>query len=360
MNTNFFKKIRSFVYMMVLLAMLAFVLPQPVMAASNQAIDIVSVKADESVTIRGSDFPANRTWTVRMDKAGNLGLNGIVVAESKIEKGGSFEATYRIPAELKGAKTIAIRMESTTGGYFVYDWFNNVSGTTQPTATPTSQPGVPVTGPKPSIRFLAVKANDSVVVEASDFPANTRIKVRVGPFKTFFRDFVVVDYVNSGATSPFKFTIKLPEVVKGVDMVTVRLDTDGGNYAYNAFKNVDSGTISPTATPTAQPTSGSCEILSVTPSRVTTRADFDAVWTVKNTSGKDWLASSVDYKYISGAKLYKRAAAYDLPQTVKAGETVKIVVDMLGPDQTGSYSTNWALVSGSTTLCNLPMTLTVR
>lgn len=359
MNTNFLTKIRKFVYVLVLLSMMAFAMPQPVFAEANQTIEIVSVKADESVTIRGKDFPADRTWTVRMDKAGNMGIDGIVVAESKIEKGGSFEATYRIPAELKGAKTIAIRMESTTGGWWVTNWFNNRTSASQPTATPTSQPGVPVSGSKPSIRFVGIKANDSVVVEASNFPLNTRIKVRVGPFETFFRDFVVMDYVNSGANKTFQFTIKLPEVVKGKNMITVRLDADGGNYAYNAFKNVDSGTVSPTPTPTPS-TSRTCEILSVTPSKTTTRADFDVVWTIKNTSGKDWDASSVDYKYISGTKMHKYAGAFDLPATVKAGETVKIVVDMLAPDQAGSYTTNWAMVSGSTTLCNLPITLTVK
>lgn len=349
MKANFLKKVKNFVFVVVMLALLALALPQPAAAAADLDIEIVSVKADESVTIRGKDFPANRTWTARMDAAGNLGIDGIVVGESKVEKGGAFEVTYRIPAELKGVKTIAIRLESTTGGWYVYDWFNNRT---------TSQPGVPVTGNKPSIRFVGVKANETVVVEASDFPANTRIKVRVGPFETFFRDFVVVDSVNSGTSNPFRFTIKLPDVAKNVAMVTVRLDSDGGSYAYNAFKNVDSGTVNPTPTPA--PVSSSCEILSVTPSRVTTRADFDAVWTIKNTSGKDWDASSVDYKYISGTKLHKRAAAYDLPKTVKAGETVKIVVDMLGTDQAGTYTTNWALVSGSTTLCNLPMTLTVK
>lgn len=360
MNAKLMKK---FLFVVVMLAMVVMALPRPVAAAATLSIEVIAVKAGESVTVRAEDFPANRTWTVRMDKAGNLGIDGIVVAEVRSAAGGNFEVNVPIPAELRNEKTIAIRFESTTGGWWVYNWFNNRNlnaPTNTPTPTPTPGAGVPVTGSKPSIRFVGVKANDLVVVEARDFAANTRIRVRVGPFETFFRDYVVVDIVNSGNNNPFRFTVKLPEVAKNAGMVTVRLDGDDGSYAYNAFRNVDSGTVSPAPTPTA-PTTKSCELISVIPNRsVSPRADLDVIWTIKNTSGKDWDMASVDYKFVSGEKIYKHAAVYDLPQTVKAGETIKIVVDMIAPDKAGTYYTNWAVVSGSTTLCALPLTLTVR
>lgn len=356
MKPNLFSKLKSFVIMAAVVALLAVGMPRPVQAGAGPNIEIVSVTPDESVMIRGSDFPANHTWTVRMDRSGNLGINGIAVAESRIEKGGSFEAIYRIPAELKSVKTISIRLESTTGGWYVYDWFNNSAGPTKPTPTPVT----PVKSGKPRITFVGVKANESVEVEVSNFPANARIKVRVGPYYTFFRGYEVVDYVYSGNGSPFRFTIKLPAVVKDVNLVTVRLDSDTGNYAYNAFRNVDSGTVSPVVTPNPPTTNTTCEILSAVPNRMPLRGDFDAVWTVKNTSGKTWDANSVDFKYVSGTKMHKYASIFDLPQTVKSGETVKIIVDMLAPDQAGIYTANWALVSGSTTLCNLPITINVR
>jgi hypothetical protein len=103
-----------------------------------------------------------------------------------------------------------------------------------------------------------------------------------------------------------------------------------------------------------------CGVISVSPSRIAPRADFDAIWTIKNTSEKTWSADAVDYKYISGSKIHKRGEIYDLPQSVKPGETVKIMVDMLAPAAAGTYTANWALTASGSTICSLPITLTVR
>ncbi len=331
-----------------ILAVLALALPRPVSAAVPN-ISIVSVKADQSVTIRGVNFPANVNFAVRMDVAGNLGIDGIVVKEFNSGSGGTFQATYTIPAELRGVKTIAIRLEGTSG-YYAYNWFNNRTTTT----TPADDGQIPVTGEKPYIRFSGVKQNEAVTVEAFNFPANVNFSVRVGPYYTFFRDYVVVTTINSGAGGSFKFTINLPAVVKDVELVTVRLD-GGGRYAFNAFKNVDGGTV------TIPVTGGACQVTSVTPgTALPVGADFDGVWTVKNTSNRTWDMSSVDYKFVSGSKLHTRTDRYDLQQTVKPGETVRIIVDMLAPSTAGLYTTNWALVEGSQTLCNLSLSLRVR
>ena len=69
---------------------------------------------------------------------------------------------------------------------------------------------------------------------------------------------------------------------------------------------------------------------------------------------------SVDYKYVSGTEMQKYGKSFDFKQTVKPGESVKLVVDMLAPANTGSYTTNWAIVQGSTTLCSLPLTVVVK
>ena len=100
------------------------VAPAPVSAAALPSFKILSIKADQSITLRAYNFPANVDFTVRMDQAGNLAIDGIVVKEFNSGNGGSFDATYAIPGELKGKKTIAIRFESSKG-YYTYDWFNN-------------------------------------------------------------------------------------------------------------------------------------------------------------------------------------------------------------------------------------------
>lgn len=328
-----------------ILVVTALAMPAQVSAATP-SIEIVAVKADESVTFRTADFPANTKFLIRMDTGNTRAENGIAVAELNSGNGGAFEATVAIPAQLKGTRTIAIRMESDSG-YFAYNWFTNNTST-------TNQPGtIPVSGAKPSLTFGEIKANEWVVVEARNLPANTRFTVRVGPFQTFFRDYVTAPSVTSDANGYARFTVTLPSVVQNVDMVTVRID-GGGRYAFNAFKNVTGGAGIPV-------TSGACQVISAVPTgTVGPRADLDVVWEVKNNSSRTWDMSSVDYIYVSGTKFHKYGDRYDLRQSVKPGETAKIVVDVTAPATPGSYTANWALVEGGTTICNLSYTLRVR
>jgi hypothetical protein len=58
--------------------------------------------------------------------------------------------------------------------------------------------------------------------------------------------------------------------------------------------------------------------------------------------------------------MQKYEKLYDIPKTVEPGQSITIVVDMIAPDKAGTYSTNWALVKGSTVLCNLPVTIVVK
>ncbi len=347
----------SKIFLALLLMVFTLSLASPVSAADPR-ISIIAVKADELITVRTSDFPANVAFTVRMDVAGNMGINGIVVGETNSGIGGAFDVSYRIPAELRGVKTIAVRFES-ANGYYAYNWFNNrTSGTTTPPVSTPSSP-IPVTGAKPALTIIGVKANDSVTVEARNLPASTTFTVRVGPYYTFFRDYATMPSVVSDAYGVARFTLDLPDVVMDESLVTVRID-GGGRYAFNAFRNVDTGTVDSGGSIPVTST-GTCQVVSVTPnSSITARSEFDAVWKIKNTSGKTWTLNSVDYKYVSGSKMQKYDDRYDLNEEVKSGETVTVVVDMKAPADAGWYTTNWALVQGSTTLCNLPLTLRVR
>ena len=212
------------------------------------------------------------------------------------------------------------------------------------------------------LKIISVRKNDSVVVEAVNFPKDQTWKVRIGPFYNFAKQGVVVKTFTSSAGGTFRFTVDLPGVAKDVDLVAIRLDSEQKHYVYNAFRNKDSGSDGTDSKP--DPTEPSaCSLVSVAPTRSTslpTRYDFDAVWEVKNTSDKTWESSSVDYKYVSGEKIHKFQSIYDLPTTVKSGEKIAIRVDMLAPDKAGTYTTNWALVEGSKTLCSLSLTITVK
>lgn len=86
---------------------------------------ISSVVKDSSVTISAVNFPPGQTFTVRMGAFGTLGIGGTTITTYDSGSGGSFTATYPIPAALAGNAKIAIRLESSTGYYYAYNWFYN-------------------------------------------------------------------------------------------------------------------------------------------------------------------------------------------------------------------------------------------
>jgi hypothetical protein len=228
-----------------------------------------------------------------------------------------------------------------------------------PTLIPATPTAVVTVKPKASISILGVQKNTAVTVEADNFLPEQVIKIRMGPYDTFSKDAVEVGTINSGQGGPIKFAALLPAVVKDVEKVTIRLDGSAGEVAYTYFTNATSGTI-PTFTTTV--TSSICQV-TVSPKLGSTLKpgdDFDAAWTVKNTSGKAWEVTTIDYKYLNGTEMQKYAKAYDLKETVPPGATVTLRVDMTAPADPGTYSTTWALVQGSTVLCSLPVKIVVK
>jgi hypothetical protein len=363
MKHKFVSKFYRFFLVLTALAVFGMTVPQPVQAADGFFIEIVSVKADDTLTLRFKDAPANYIFTVRMDVAGNKAIDGIVVTQTNSGAGGNFQETYKIPAELHGKKTIAVRVDSTRGGFYAYNWFNNRTSTE---TIPSTGPAVPVkpviTGRGPAVKILGIKG-DMMTVRATGFPANVTFSVRVGPFYGFAKQGEVMGTVNSGKGGDFDFNVKISNRVKADELGAIRLD-GSGYYAYNAFKYTNSGTYNPDANvPPAAPIGLTCTLVSVSPTiskSMAPKTDFDAVWEVKNTGTKNWDMKAVDYKYMSGTKMYKFDAIYDLTKTVKPGESIKILVDIVAPATPGVYTMNWAVVEGSATLCNLPVTIAVK
>lgn len=196
---------------------------------------IVSVVPDTSVTIKTNNFPAGKTFVVRMGAFGTKAIGGIEVAKTESGSGGAFEKTYNIPASLKGSARIAIRMDSTTGGYFAYNWFNNAStAVTTGTPAPTKIPGY---SGFPTFSISAVVEDASVTIKAKNVPPNQTFTVRMGAYGTRAVGGTVVGTKESGAGGEFEATYTIPAALKGAEKIAIRMDSPAGYFAFNWFWN---------------------------------------------------------------------------------------------------------------------------
>lgn len=199
---------------------------------------ILSVIEDDTVTVQTYNFPANRDFIVRMGPYGGYGVGGIEVATLNSGTGGSFQATFDIPDSLKGSYQIAVRMDSTTGGYYSFNWFyNNTSTSSGGSYIPT---GIPYTD------VISVVSDSTVTLQTYNFPPNLDFTVRIGAYGTYGINGTVVATTNSGTGGAFQVTYNIPDALKGSSMLSIRLENLAtGYYAYDWFYNSDGGGYTP-------------------------------------------------------------------------------------------------------------------
>jgi hypothetical protein len=210
--------------------------PNIATAASNSGkiptFSILSVIRDQSVTIETQNFPANDTFNVLMNVMGTQGKNGIKVAVISSGDGGSFQKTFTIPAQLKGLKQISIRLQSNTGSrYYSYNWFyNNTTGSSSGNASSQKIP---------TFTISAVVRDQSVTIVTKNFPANDSFDVLMNVYGTQGKNGILVDTVKSGEGGSFTETFNIPEKLKGLAKISIRLQSNKGTgyYSYNWFYN---------------------------------------------------------------------------------------------------------------------------
>ncbi len=276
MKTILSAKFLSARFVISALILLGLLAPVPATLASmNEAtiptFVIQSVVKDSTVTITTANFPANDTFNVRMGYMGTKGINGILIGTQASGAGGTFTATYAIPAALAGQYQIAIRLESPTSGYYAFNWFyNNTAGggTPAPTATPgptntpaptntpgpTSTPGTPFVVPTFSIS--SVVKDSSVTITTANFPANDSFNVRMNYMGTQGIGGTLVATQASGTGGTFSATYTIPDFLKGQYQIAIRLESPtSGYYAFNWFYNntAGGGSGTPVPTPTNAP-----------------------------------------------------------------------------------------------------------
>lgn len=200
--------------------------------------DITAVVPDTSVTIMTHNFPAGENFTVRMGPYGSYGIGGTIVATTDSGVGGSFAATYSIPAGLKGSNMVAIRMDS-PDGYYSFNYFTNVaSSSSSGSVTPTTVPLVPPSyNGFPYFYITKVVKDASVTVDGHNFPPNQQFTVTMGAYGTYGIGGVVVAITNSDAGGTLTATYTIPTSLVGSDLIAVRLESTQGLFAYNWFFN---------------------------------------------------------------------------------------------------------------------------
>ena len=222
-----------------LLAIFTFVLPASASSQSAQLhpyFNILEVVKDQTVTIEVFNFPANDTFRVTMAEYGSAGIGGVVVGFTDSGTGGSFTATYTIPATMAGWERISIRMQSPTSGYFAYNWFWN-----NPAVVPVTTP-IPGYSGFPTFSIKSVVKNQSVTILTKNLPPNDAFTVTMGKFGTLGIGGTVVETTSSGQGGSFEVTYTIPSKLTDLDKIAIRLQSPTtGYFAYNWFFNTSVG-----------------------------------------------------------------------------------------------------------------------
>ncbi len=227
-------------FLMILTVLVTLIYPGIARAASNSSsvptFTILSVVRDQSVQIQTQNFPVNDTFDVLMNVMGTQGKNGYKVAVVSSGDGGSFTQTFPIPAELKGLKQIAIRLQSNTGsGYYSFNWFyNNTTGTSSGSSSNTGN-----TYQIPTFSISAVVRNESVTIVTNNFPANDNFNVLMNVYGTLGVNGIFVDTLPSGDGGSITETFLIPADLIGLAKIAIRLESNKGTgyYSYNWFYN---------------------------------------------------------------------------------------------------------------------------
>ena len=198
-------------------------------------ISILSVNADQDVTIQTHNFPAGFDFNVLMGKMWTQGIGGIHVTTINSAGGGTFTATFDIPDALKGDTQIAIRLQTSDNYFYAYNWFYNNT-----TTGVTPSPGVvpPVYTGIPTFSITGVVKDNTVTILTNNFPAGYDFNVLMGKMWTQGIGGTYVTTVNSVSGGSFAKTFAIPAGLAGDNRISIRLEaTSGGFYAYNWFYN---------------------------------------------------------------------------------------------------------------------------
>ncbi len=196
-------------------------------------ISIQGVTKNEKVTIETQAFPANRDFVARMGLLGTKGVDGIQVGSVNSGAGGSLKFTFTIPESLHDESAIAIRLESTTGNYFAYNWFSNTTFGVHPDGTPAEDSPT-----EAEIIVASVKEDTLVVVKGLNFPSDESFDVLIGEQGTKGIGGEQVGVLDLDGESTFIQSFNLPNSLQGEATLDIRFESTSGDLSlFTTFEN---------------------------------------------------------------------------------------------------------------------------
>lgn len=202
--------------------------------ASIPTITITDVVQDSTVTVQTANLPAGEPFEVHMNFYGTLGIGGTIIETFDSGGGGTLTKTFSIPAVFHGQPKIAIRLESTTSGYYAYNWFYNNTASEDPGGTYSGYPTFGIT---------AVTKDQDVTIKGLNFPANDTFNVRMNYYGTLGVAGEIAATVDTGSGGEFTETYTIPAALHGEYRIAIRLESPtSGYYAYNWFYNNSTNT----------------------------------------------------------------------------------------------------------------------
>lgn len=198
----------------------------------------------------------------------------------------------------------------------------------------------------PTFSIVSFVSDTSVTIQTSNFPADQIFTVRMGAYGTLAIGGVEVATTNSGAGGAFQATYNIPDSLKGLDRIAIRMDSPAGYYAYNWFQNKGAATGGPVVSGYAGiPTFSIVNV--VTDDKVKVRTNnFPAnkEFTVKMGAYGTLAIGGVTVATTNSGAGGAFEAEYSIPDSLKG--SAKIAVRMDSPE--GYYAYNWFVNTSST------------
>jgi hypothetical protein len=206
--------------------------------SSSGNLTVLDVEEDLAVDIRVRSLPASRSYQAWFDWKTNGGVVKTARGSTvKSDKDGVIIASVAMPSALRDRLEIRIRLIAVDGsGSFASGWFLNADSDDE------AGGGAPAGYDKgiPYLRIGAVVKNDTVTVEAFNFPKKMEFDVYMDKIGTQAEDGYYAGTVKSGKNgTSFSATLDIPAKLWDREKLAIRFEAaDGsGYYAYNWFNN---------------------------------------------------------------------------------------------------------------------------